>query len=396
VTLGVAALGRELVALGGAFLAAGLLARLGRRIGLPTIPLFMVAGIVFGPHTPGIELFEDPGDLELLAALGLVFLLFFLGLEFHLDELLGGGRKLAFAGGTYLLLNVGGGLLFGLAVGWGGEEALVLAGAIGISSSAIVTKLVIELRRMERPETGLILGIIVVEDVFLALYLALLQPVIGDASGAGDAVLQVLKALAFLAVLFVVARRGAGLVARIVDDPDDELLSVCFVGVAVLLAGIAQVVGVSDAIGAFMAGLILGGCAVGARIKKLVLPLRDTFGALFFFAFGLQIEPGDVLSVAGPVLVAVGVTIVLNSLAGAVAARVHGLDRVAGTAIALSVLARGEFSLIIASLGIAAGLDTRLGAFTAGYVLLLAIAGPVAAAHSDRIARLLPLRGASS
>jgi CPA2 family monovalent cation:H+ antiporter-2 len=248
---------------------------------------------------------------------------------------------------------------------------------------------------MERPETGLILGIIVVEDVFLALYLALLQPVIGDASGAGDALLQVLKALAFLVVLFVVARRGANLVARLVDDPDDELLSVCFVGVAVLLAGIAQVVGVSDAIGAFMAGLILGGCAVGARIKKLVLPLRDTFGALFFFAFGLQIEPGDVLSVAGPVLLAVAITIVLNSLAGALAARVHGLDRVAGTAIALSVLARGEFSLIIASLGIAAGLDTRLGAFTAGYVLLLAIAGPIAAAHSDRIAGLLPLRRAA-
>src|SRR5689334_16481915 len=111
-------MGDLLVAIGGALLAAGLLARLGRRIGLPTIPFFMAAGIIFGPNTPGLALVDDPHDLELLAALGLILLLFHVGLEFGLDDLVAGGKSLAIVGGVYLGLNVGGGLLFGLALGW--------------------------------------------------------------------------------------------------------------------------------------------------------------------------------------------------------------------------------------------------------------------------------------
>ncbi|MGH9026533.1 MAG: cation:proton antiporter, partial [Acidimicrobiia bacterium] len=155
-------MGDELVALGGAFLVAGLLARLGRRVGLPTIPIFMLAGILLGPHTPGVVLVHDPAELELLAALGLVLLLFHLGLEFSLSDLIGGGRRLLVSGSVYLLLNIGGGLAFGFALGWGSREALIIAGATGISSSAIVTKLLIELRRLANPESRTILGIIVV------------------------------------------------------------------------------------------------------------------------------------------------------------------------------------------------------------------------------------------
>jgi CPA2 family monovalent cation:H+ antiporter-2 len=140
--------GDELIALGGAFLAAGLLARLGRRFGLPTIPLFMVAGIIFGANTPGLSLVSDPHSLELLAVLGLVLLLFHLGLEFSLRDLTAGGRKLLLVGSVYLALNLGGGLAFGGALGWGAKESLVIAGAVGISSSAIATKLLVELKRL--------------------------------------------------------------------------------------------------------------------------------------------------------------------------------------------------------------------------------------------------------
>ena len=176
-------MGSSLVALGGAFLASALLARAGRRIGLPTIPLFMAAGIIFGPNTPGISLVDHPEEIELLAALGLVLLLFHLGLEFSLDDLACGRAERSSIGATYLSLNLGGGLAFGFALGWGTREALVIAGAIGISSSAIVTKLLVELRRLANPETRLILGIVVVEDLFLALYLAVLQPVLSGSSG---------------------------------------------------------------------------------------------------------------------------------------------------------------------------------------------------------------------
>src|SRR5262245_45136819 len=113
----------------------------------------MAAGVIFGPNTPGFVLVEHPGDLEILAALGLILLLFHLGLEFSLGELLSGGRRLLVAGGIYLALNMGGGLLLGLAIGWGSREALIIAGAIGISSSAITTKLLIDLRRLANPES---------------------------------------------------------------------------------------------------------------------------------------------------------------------------------------------------------------------------------------------------
>jgi CPA2 family monovalent cation:H+ antiporter-2 len=385
-------MGDELVALGGAFLAAGLVARMGRRVGLPTIPFFMLAGVVFGPHTPGLALVENPDDLALVATLGLILLLFHLGLEFSLGDLAAGGHRLLAAGAVYLALNVGGGLVFGLALGWGGAEALVVAGAIGISSSAIVTKLLVELRRLANPESRLILGIVVVEDIFLALYLALLQPVLGHATGVADTLLQFGRAAAFLLVMAAVARWGSRWVRPLLDGRDDELLTVCFVGFAVLVAGVAHELGVSEAIGAFLAGLVVAETGLGEQVERLVLPLRDAFAALFFFAFGLTIDPGDARSVAVPVAAAVVVTLVLNVAAGILAARLHGFGRQPAANIGLTVLGRGEFSLILATLAMTAQLDARMGPFVALYVLVLAIAGPLLTARSSTVSRLIPTR----
>jgi CPA2 family monovalent cation:H+ antiporter-2 len=377
-----------LVALGGAFLAACLLARAGRRFGLPTIPLFMLAGIIFGPNTPGLSLVDHPEDLELLAALGLVLLLFHLGLEFSIDDLIGGGRTLLIAGATYLGLNLGGGLVFGFALGWGTREALVLAGAIGISSSAIVTKLLVELRRLANPETRLILGIVVVEDLFLALYLAALQPVLSGSSG-GEAVRDAAVAFAFVLALIAVSRWGAQIVGRLIESTDDELLTIGFLGFAILTAGVAEELGVSDAIGAFLAGTIIAATRVHHRVERLVLPLRDAFAAIFFFAFGLTLDPSEAADVAVPVAIAVVMSLVLNTIAGVVAARLNGQGSQAAARIALTVLARGEFSLILASLAVSAGLDPRIGPFVGEYVFVLALASPVLAAKPDWLARFL-------
>lgn len=383
-------MGDTLVAVGGAFLAAGLLARAGRRFGLPTIPFFMVAGVIFGPHTPGVALVDDPHDLELLGALGLILLLFHLGLEFSIGDLVAGGRRLLGIGATYLLLNVGGGMAFGAALGWGGREALVIAGAVGISSSAIVTKLLVELKRLANPESRLILGVTVVQDIFVALYLALLAPVLGGADGAGEAALQFLTAFGFLVVLGAAARWGGAMAGKLVASPDDELLTVCFVGFAVLIAGIAEELEVSDAIGAFMAGLVLAESPVARRIEHLVLPLRDAFAALFFFAFGLTIDPGDAAEVAVPVAVAAALSLLLNVAAGVIAARIEGFRPGAAANTGLTLLGRGEFSLILASLATTAGLDPRIGPFVGLYVLVLAILGPVLTLRSASVARLIP------
>ena len=381
-----------LVALGASLLAAGLLARLGRSIGLPTIPLFMIAGLLFGPNTPGIQLVDDPSDFALLATLGLILLLFYLGLEFSLGELTSGGRRLATAGSIYLGLNIGAGIAFGFALGWGSREALVIAGAVGISSSAIVTKILVEMRRLTNRETRLILGIVVVEDLFLAVYLAALQPVLDESAGAVDALLSFSKAFGFLVVVALIARYGSSVVGRVIGAEQDELLTVCFVGLAVLVAGIAEELHVSDAIGAFMAGLVVAETTVAPRVRKLVLPLRDTFAALFFFTFGLTVDPGDVASVAGPIAIAIAVTVVVNFVAAVLVSRREHLDRTQTTNLATTILARGEFSLIIAALGAEAGLDPRVVPFVAGYVLVLALGAPILAAQSARVSRCVPRR----
>ncbi|MFI6960546.1 cation:proton antiporter [Streptomyces sp. NPDC050255] len=376
--------------MGGAFLAAAVLARVGSRIGLPTIPLFILAGILLGPHTPGIVLVADPHDLEMLSALGLVLLLFYLGLEFHLDDLKAGGRKMAVAGGAYLALNVGAGLGFGFALGWGTSEALVLAGVLGISSSAIVTKVLVDLGRIGNPETKPILGIIVVEDVFLALYLAALQPILSGADSLASAAGDGGKAFGFLLILALAARFGTKVIGKLINTRDDELLVISFLGAAVLVAGISEWFGVADAIGAFMVGLMLGSTTSGERILKLVHPLRDAFGAIFFFAFGLSINPGDLPTVLWPVLAAVAVTLAMNVVAGLAAAKVYAFGTQATANISTTLVARGEFALILATMAAGAGLDERLSPFIAGYVLVLAVLAPLAAGRSHWLARLLP------
>ena len=383
---------RELIVLGVAFLLAGFLARAGARVGLPTIPLFMAAGILMGPNTPGPVLFERPGDLELLAAFGLIFLMFFLGVEFSIPDLVRGGRKLALSAGVYLGLNVGVGVAIGFAFAWGRPEAFVIAGAIGISSSAIVTKVLVELRRLDNEETPLILGIIVIEDVFLALYLAALAPVLGKAGSTAEAIGLFGRAAAFLVVMVLIAQFGTAVVSRLFTTDDDELLVVTFVGLALLVAGVSHGLGLSDAIGAFLAGLILAPTALAGRIKKLVLPLRDTFAAVFFFAFGLSVDPADAGTVLGPALACAAASFVLTLGAGIFAARVHGWDRVAAANIGLTTLARGEFSLILASLAVGAGLDPRLAPFVALYVLILAVASPSLASRSAAVSRIIPGR----
>ena len=382
----------ELLVLGVAFLIAGLVARAGNRIGLPTIPLFIAAGIVLGPNTPGPVLIEHPGDLALLASFGLIFLLFYLGVELSIDDLTGGGTRLLASAGIYLALNVGLGLAFGFALGWGTREAFVVAGITGISSSAIVTKVVVELRRLSNPETPMILGIIVIEDLFLALYLAALAPVLGDASSAGEAALLFARALGFLIVLALAARYGAPLVQKLLGAREDELLVVLFFGLALAVAGAAEALGVSEAIGAFMAGLLVSGAVVASRVRKLVLPIRDAFAAVFFFAFGLAIDPSEIGSVAFAAIGAALLSLVLAVIAGITTARLNRLDRVSAANIAFTVLARGEFALVLVTLAAGAGLDERLAPFAAVYVLILAVASPILAGRTGVLSRWFPGR----
>jgi CPA2 family monovalent cation:H+ antiporter-2 len=210
----------------------------------------------------------------------------------------------------------------------------------------------------------------------------------------GETILQAAKAFGFLLVMAIAARYGTRLIGRLIAVRDNELLVISFLGAAILVAGVSEVLGVVDAIGAFMVGLILAGTPSGPRIRRLVHPLRDAFAAIFFLAFGLAINPADLVSVAGPVAAAVALTIAMNVIAGLFAARLyrHGPGPTAN--IATTLLGRGEFALILAAMAATAGLDGRLAPFIASYVLVLAVLGPVLAGRAHLLARVLEAAGA--
>jgi monovalent cation:H+ antiporter-2, CPA2 family len=387
--LGATPLGPELLVLGILFVVAYALGRLGKLVGLPSIPIYMLVGLLASPHTHLIPGGYQPANVELVAVLGLIFLLFNLGLDFDQDEFFGNARGLLLSGGTRLIINFGIGIAFGFWVGWGAREALIIAGMTATSSSAIVTKLLIELRRLANPETPVILGIAVVEDVFVAFYLAIVAVVVGNQHNVWLIVLQLGVSFAFLVVMFALARWGGKHVARLLGARDDELFTILFFGLAVAFGGIGELLGVSDAIGAFLIGLVIGATRFRSRIEGFALPLRDVFGAFFFVNFGLALNPSTFGSVLVPVAVGVVMTLLVNAGGGWLIALLNGLPPRYGLGIGLILQNRGEFALILATLATGAGLDPRLTPFAGLYVLVMSIIGPVLTVNSERFTGLI-------
>ena len=378
-------LGTDLVVLGILLIVAYILGRLGKTIGLPAIPIYMIVGFMASPNNGWFPLNFHSEYIELIAVFGLILLLFNLGLEFDQDEFFGNAGKLLISGGSYLVLLMGAGLIFGFALGWGTKEALIIAGIIGTSSSAIVTKLLIELRRLANRETPMILGVTVVQDIFLAIYLAIVSVVLSGENEPWLVVGKLAIAFTFLIAMFSVARWGGAFVGRLFRTKDDELFTILFFGLAVLFGGLGEVLGVSDAIGAFLIGLVLGATRYSAKIEHVAVPLRDVFGAFFFLNFGLGLDPTEFPLVIGPVIVAVVLTVVLNVVAGQFMSRLYGFSAQAGINAAAILMNRGEFALILAILALTAGLDPRLQPFAGLYVLVVSVMGPLLASNSERI-----------
>lgn len=377
-------LGQDLLDLGILFVAAYVLGRLGKLIGLPAIPIYMIVGVLASPNTHVIPLDVPAASVELVATFGLIFLLFNLGLEFDQDEFYGNARGLLISGGTRIAINMAVGIAFGFWLGWGAREALVIAGMTAVSSSAIITKLLIELRRLANRESPVILGIAVVEDIFIAVYLAIVTVVISGETDLGAVALRLGLSFAFLVVMFAVARWGGRVVSRLIGTRDDELFTILFFGLAVAFGGIGELIGVSDAIGAFLIGLVLGATRYKARIEQLALPMRDVFAAFFFLNFGLSLNVAEFGSVLWPVTVAIALTLVVNTLGGQLIAWLNKLTAAEGFNVSAMLQNRGEFVLILATLATAAGLDPRLTPFAGLYVLVMAIVGPILAVNSER------------
>jgi CPA2 family monovalent cation:H+ antiporter-2 len=351
------------IELGGAIVGLALLARLANRWGFSAIPLYLLAGLAFGNGgIAPLDLSEN--FIHIGAEIGVLLLLFMLGLEYTGNELKESLRKGLPTGIVDLTLNFPPGLIAGLLLGWRPLAAILLGGITYISSSGVIAKVLTELRRLNNPETPSILSVLVLEDLAMAIYLPLVALLIVGGSPASVA-LSVSIAIVVVSGVLVIAVRYGNRISRLT-----------IFGAVLLVAGLAQRFQVSSAIGAFLVGIAVSG-PMAEQSHRLLAPLRDLFAATFFFFFGLQIDPST-LPPALPVAVGLGViTGATKVLTGYWAAGRIGVDRQGRLRAGMALVARGEFSIVIAGLG--AGIEPKLEPLSAAYVLFLAILGPVLA-----------------
>jgi K+:H+ antiporter subunit KhtU len=380
---------RVLLELGAVIVGLAVLARLASRLAIPAIPLYLLAGLAFGKGGL-LPLVTTAEFIEIGAEIGLILLLLSLGLEYSARELVSTLKSQAPAGVVDLVLNFSPGFLVGLLLGWGVLSAAVLGGVTYVSSSGVVAKLLHDLGRVGNRETPVVLSILVIEDLAMAVYLPMLAGLlIGGVtlSGLGTAAGAVAGVVAFLAL----AQRVDVGVSRLLFSQSDEALLLTILGLAVLFAGIAELVQVSAAVGALLVGIAFSGpAAQGAR--ALLTPLRDFLAAIFFAFFGLSVDPAQIPPALGTALALALITAITKFVTGWWSARRAGIGQRGRARAGAILIPRGEFSIVIAGLAIASGVGTDVGALSIVYVLLLAVAGPVAARVSEPIAeRLFPV-----
>jgi CPA2 family monovalent cation:H+ antiporter-2 len=364
------------------------------RFGLSTVPFLIIIGMVVGPHAPTIWKFdfrfvETDELISFMGRMGVLFLLFYLGLESNVSRLIKAGRSIVAGGSVYISINFLAGFLFAVLAGFSLQETMVIAGITTISSSAIVAKILFDYRRTANPETELILGITMFEDVFLAVYLSLLSGIVlsGATSVAGIAASGGI-ALAFIVGLLVVGRWARPFLDRLFNIGSSEVFVVIVFACLFLLAGLGETIHVAESIGALLLGLILGETRHSLRMESLVVPFRDFFGALFFFSFGLSIDPFSLGGAVGLAAGAAALSLIGVTIAGLFVGRRTGMSREASLNIGFTLLARGEFSIIIASLAAAGSMAAIIQPFAALYVLILASAAPLLAGGSGRVLAL--------
>ena len=371
-----------LVELGVILSALGLLARLARAARIPVIPLYLAGGLLFG-RGGFIDVSASEQFLTVSADIGVILLLVMLGLEYSAGELIQSLRTQAPIGLLDGVLNALPGAAVALLLGWGGLAAVALGGITWVSSSGVIAKMLGDLGRLGNREVPAVLGVLVIEDLMMALYLPLLTALL-VAGGAGEVVLAVVVALGSVSVILVVAARYGHTVTKLISAEDTEALLLGVLGLTLLVAGVADQLKVSAAVGAFLVGIALSG-TVAENAVAVLSPLRDLFAAVFFVTFGLRTSPESLLPALPLALLLVVLTSATKIGTGYVGARRAGVKRRGRWRAGVALIPRGEFSVIIATLAVTAGVDAKLGPLTACYVLLTIVVAAAIQTLPDRL-----------
>ncbi|MCF6155859.1 MAG: cation:proton antiporter [Candidatus Brocadia sp.] len=355
---------------------AGLLAT---KINQSLTAIFIVVGMILQNFFPVTII------TEFIATLGIIFMLFMFGLEFSVGNLFHNQRKI-FSTGIYdLFFNFPVGLLLGWILGYDLMQSLLLGGILYVTSSVIVAKSIIDLKRSANPETEYILNVLIFEDMFIALFLAFIVGILNyghiDTKGT---IVVLLKTSAFFLFYIVLARTSKKFIDKIVDIEHTELFVILILSIIVLSAGAASRIGLSEAIGAFLAGLLLSETKQRHRISEAIKPFQQFSTAIFFVAFGMSIDYKHITN-----LIPIGIFIfVISSFSkvfgGYFIGKRYRLSKRAGLRLGFSLIPRGEFSIILAGMvAMNPHLPFPLKSLTGVYVLLSAILGSIIMKETD-------------
>ncbi|UIP59219.1 cation:proton antiporter [Agromyces marinus] len=369
-----------LIEVGALLLGMSILGRLAIRIGLSPIPFYLLLGLAFGnggllPLAASEEFFATGAEI------GVILLLALLGLEYTAEELLIGlksSRRAALLDG---LMNALPGAAFALLLGWGPIAAVALAGVTWISSSGVVAKLLRDLGRLANRETPSVLSILVVEDLAMAFYLPVLSALVVGMS-IWQGAIGVAVAVTVVVVILLIALKAGHVISRFFSADHAEPLLLGVLGLVMLVAGLAAEVSVSAAVGAFLVGIALSG-RVAENASAVLTPLRDLFAAIFFVFFGLSTDSTQIVGMLLPATALAFLTILTKAVSGAYAARRAGVGTLGQWRAGLVLAPRGEFSIVIAGLAVASGLEPAIAPFATGYVLVTILAGTFLARLPD-------------
>lgn len=376
---------------------------LASRFGLSAIPAFIVAGLLLGEHPPaGLpSLVHHSAPMELLADLGIVLLLFFLGLEFSIDRLLHAGGLLAVGGTIDLLVNGALGFAVGMLLFGPGAEAFLVAGVMYVSSSGIISRALFDFRRLADDETDLVLAVLVFEDLAIALLLGVAAAVAtGEAVGAGSISATGALALAFVVVVLALSVVAHRWIDRVTPRLNAEQLVLGALAVALAGAALGELAGVSEAVGALLAGVLMSSTQARDQVEAELLGIRDIAAGIFFFAFGVSVDLARFPDVALWLALAIPVAIGGKLVSGYGAARLLGFRKRQSLNTGAALVARGEFSIILAQLAAAgtvlnSDFRDQVGAFAGIFVVVTAVVGVVFMKESRTLGRrLFPSRRA--
>ena len=332
---------------------AGLVTVVFHRLKQPVVLGYILAGVIIGPHTPPLPLIANDETIQTLSELGIIFLMFSLGLEFSLRKLKEVGAT-AFIGATMaILVMLCAGYSLGQAFGWSSIDSIFLGAILSISSTTIVVKALGELGLTKKPFAQLIFGVLIVEDILAIVMIALLSGFATTGSFAvADVGITVIKLGSFLGILLVA---GLILVPRLLNYvarfKSNEMLLITVLGLCFGVSLLAVRLEYSVALGAFLIGAVIAEARQIARIEMLLEPLRDMFSAVFFVSIGLLIDPVLLVRYAGPILVITAVVVVGQVFSCSLGVFLAGHDRQTSLRVGMGLAQIGEFSFIIAALG---------------------------------------------